>query len=333
MSLGSVHAVNNANDIQNDLLAGIHKELRGHDSDVSTRNSPKTVKYHLAGIHRHLTKLSILNDREAGREQSSMRMALGIVAFLGLVLLTNSIEPNPDFTFINPYLLVLSVCGVVLALVFICGVLERSPFWKSIWSLTSARWIVYIIFTAMVLVASGKAASQVNAVFGVDAASFPRTYAFTTALVLFKLAKPWLIGIAIVALIVSFCAVRRGLKAVVEKYEIWALFMPVMTIILGAFVIFRVGGWDNNELSNERLDQKIFLMAQVLDLNTKHNCKGIPSTHSVIFLGPTQERVLVAPPPVPDLDFTTFFHADIEVPDRFVQVDCRTGDVPSNWSY
>lgn len=262
-----------------------------------------------------------------------MRMALGIVAFLGLVLFTNSIEPNPDFTFINPYLLVLNVCGVVLALVFICGVLERSSFWKSIWSLTSARWIVYIIFTAMVLVASGKAASQVNAVFGVDATSFPHTYAFTTALILFKLAKPWLIGVAIVALIVSIFAIRQGIKEVVNNYKIWALFMPAMTIILGAFVIFRLGGWDNNELSKERLDQKIYLMAQALDLNAEHNCNGIPDTHPVIFLGPTQERVLVAPPPVGDLDFTTFFHTYIEVPDRFVQTDCRTEDVPSNWSY
>lgn len=325
--------MNNTNDSQSDLLVGIHAELRGQDSDISTRNAPKTVKYHLEGIHRHLAKLSILSDREENREQSSMRMALGIIAFLGLVLLTNSIEPNPDFTFINPYLLVLNVCGVVLALVFISGVLERSPFWKSIWSLTSARWIVYIIFTAMVLVASGKAASQVNAVFGVDATSFPHTYAFTTALVLFKLAKPWLIGVAIIAFIVSLFAARHGIKEVVKTYKIWALFMPAMVIILGAFVIVRVGGWDNNELSNERLDQKIYLMALALDLNAKHNCNGIPDTHPVIFLGPTQERVLVAPPPVEDLNFTTFFHTYIEVPDRFVQTDCRTGDVPSNWNY
>lgn len=325
--------MNNANTSKNDVLAGIHKELRGHESDTSTSNSPKTVKYHLAGIHRHLARLSILNDREANREQSSMRMALGVVAFLGLVLLTNSIEPNPDFTFINPYLLVLKVCGVVLALIFIGGVLEHSPFWTSIWSLTSARWIVYIIFTAMVLVASGKAASQVNAVFGVDATSLPHTYAFTTALILFKLVKPWFIGAAIVALIVSLFAVRRGIKTVVKDYKIWALFMPTMNIILGAFVIFSVGGWDNNELSDERLDQKIYLMAQALDLNAKHNCNGIPDTYPVIFLGPTQERVLVAPPPVPELDFNTFFHTYIEVPERFVQADCRTGDVPSNWNY
>lgn len=52
---------------------------------------------------------------------------------------------------------------------------------------------------------------------------------------MFKPAKPWLIGIAIAAHIASLFAVHRGIKAVVEGYEIWALFMPAMIIILAGW--------------------------------------------------------------------------------------------------
>jgi hypothetical protein len=132
--------------------------------------------------------------------------------------------------------------------------------------------------------------------------------------------------------VASLFAIHRGVQALAEKYEISAVLMPVAVIVLGGIVIFRIGGWDNNELSDERLSQKIYLMAQILDFNSKHNCDGIPS-NPVIFIGPTQERVLVAPALGANLDFTSFFSAHIEVPERFVQADCRPMAVPSTWRH
>lgn len=314
----------NSNESGDALLEDIRNELQGGFSDLSNDRA-KTIKYYICDMHSHVKKLCQLTESQVEQEISSMRWSLGVTGFLALVLLLNSLRPSQDFTFINPYLLVLNIFGVVLSIIYLSGSLEHSTLWRSLWSLTSARWIVYIIFTAMVLVASGRAASQVNGVFGIDATLFPHAYALTTALVLFKLTQPWLLGVALFVIFVNVIAAYRGIRAVAEDYNLWALLSPGLAAVLGLIVIYVVGGWANNELSNDRLYEKIYLMAQALDFNGRHNCTNIPGTSPVIFLGPTQERVLVAPSALPPFGFTTFFTTTVTVPEHFEQIGCVTG--------
>ncbi len=304
-------------------LKSIHRELRGSETDLS-RNHDKSVKYYLREIHaqmRRILRNSYIREKEA---QNKMQWALALVGFFALVLMANGSQTDPDISFIQKNWLALKAWGALLAVLFLSATLERSKLWSALWTLTSTRWICYVTFTAMLLVASGKAAALVNSVFAIDATLIPITYAFTTALTLFKLMLPWLFGLALCAVAMNIWDSVRGLCRFIRS-DLASDFpwQSILFTLVGVIFGFQIYNWTNNELSDKQLTQKIYLIAQALDFNSRHDCINIPGESPVIFLGPTQQRVLVAPEAFEPFDFTTFFTAHVKVPDHFERAHCE----------
>ncbi|WP_339450216.1 hypothetical protein [Pseudomonas sp. EA_5y_Pfl2_R50] len=304
-------------------LEKIHHELKGNETDLS-RNSTKSMKFHVREIHTLLRRLLRQTDQRADEQQSQVRWALAIIGLIALMLMANGNQSNPDISWIQSNLLALKIWGALLAMLFLSASLEQSTLWSALWTFTSIRWITYVSFTAMLLVASGKAAALVNSVFAVDATLLPITYAFTTAMTLFKFALPWLIGLSGFALIINIIVCTQMLWGFIkEGYVKNFSWQPLLFAVIICIFGFQVYGWRNNELSDERLTQKVYLIAQALDFNSRHDCVNIDKGNPVIFLGPTQQRVLVAPEAFTPFDFTTFFTAHVEVPAHFARVECE----------
>ncbi len=64
-------------------------------------------------------------------------------------------------------------------------------------------------------------------------------------------------------------------------------------------------------------------MAHALDFNYSHECANVKASKPVVFLGNTQESVLVAPFALEDFDFGTFFEASVVVPTDFSRQKCE----------
>ncbi len=70
-------------------------------------------------------------------------------------------------------------------------------------------------------------------------------------------------------------------------------------------------------------------MAHALDFNDSHECNNVAFNTPVVFLGPTQEAVLVALYKLRAFDFADFFEKTAEVPTDFIRVRCEYKPVPA----
>ena len=84
--------------------------------------------------------------------------------------------------------------------------------------------------------------------------------------------------------------------------------------VLSAFVfgviLYFGWNWSGNQIADSRILEKVYLMAHALDFNYSHEYANVAVTRLVLFLGPAQESVLVAPEKLADFSFTDFFKGE-----------------------
>ncbi|MNO06387.1 hypothetical protein D3C81_2281440 [compost metagenome] len=66
-----------------------------------------------------------------------------------------------------------------------------------------------------------------------------------------------------------------------------------------------------------------------MDFNYSHECANVAANQPVVFLGNSQESVLVAPHRLADFDFEEFFEAFVTVPTDFVRQRCEYKPSPA----
>ncbi|MNV71948.1 hypothetical protein D3C71_1649970 [compost metagenome] len=88
-------------------------------------------------------------------------------------------------------------------------------------------------------------------------------------------------------------------------------------------------GWSSDQIADSRVPEKVYLMAHALDFNYSHECANVAANQPVVFLGNSQESVLVAPHRLADFDFEEFFEAFVTVPTDFVRQRCEYKPSPA----
>ncbi len=167
-------------------------------------------------------------------------------------------------------------------------------------------------------------AIYVNDVFHVDASALPITLLFTTGLMVFKLILPFIIVVAAAMFIINILFLLAWLKNKFDGGDSeLPVLRPVLCVLVSSVLLFHGWLWSNEQLSDARVPEKIYLLAHALDFNNSHQCANVPAGRPVVFLGNAQDVVLVAPYQLEGFDFTTFFEASVNVPQQFIRMRCE----------
>lgn len=308
-----------------DLLNKIHRQLSGTELDLSSKGR-KSINYHLANIAADLRRWSRdrMDDRDSRSETT--KWALGILAIIAFALIQLGSQENFDLAWVQHNKIAIKIWGVVLAAVYIGVSVERSELVKSIWSFSFTKLVASVAASGLIVYSTGKAASAINGVFGVDASAFPVTLVFTTAIILFHLIAPFLLGISMAALVHLFNFIGWIKAQINSRNHELPPFHSFMFLMVAVVIMFQGWMWSKNELSMERLPEKIYLMAYKLDFNERHQCGNLNKDVSVVYLGANQQSVLATPTNLRDFDFSDFFSATVSVPSQFFKVKCEYPD-------
>lgn len=310
-------------------LDKIHQQLSGGESDLYS-SKDKSIKYYLAHINTSLSRWIYSQERDSDQSTYNTNFALGFLAMASLLLIRIGTQDNPDIEWVERNSLSIQIWGIIMASIYVGASIERSELFKSIWKFSFTKLIASIAASGLIAYSTGKAASSINSIFGVDASSLPITLIFTTAIILFHLITPFLLGISLAILLIHIVIVAGWIKAKIKnETHDFPPFHSFMFSIIAALIMYFGWEWSNNELSKSRLPEKIYLMAHALDFNGKHLCANIPNNSPVIFLGANQNSVLVAPYGLEDFDFSTFFTASVEIPTHFGRSKCMYSDLPN----
>lgn len=322
-------SANTTSEALKETLDKIHGQLSGGESDLYS-SKDKSIKYYIAHISTSLSRWIYKKERDTEQNIYNTNFALGFLAIASITLIRLGSQENPDFEWVEKNSLSIQIWGIIMAAVYIGASIERSELFKSVWKFSFTKLIASIAVSGLIAYSTGKAASAINSIFGVDASALPITLIFTTAIILFHLIAPFLLGISL-AILIHIMIVVGWIKAKIkDETHDFPPFHSIMFSIVAAIIMYFGWEWSNNELSKSRLPEKIYLMAHSLDFNGKHLCANIPDSTPVIFLGADQNSVLVTPHGLEDFDFSTFFTASVEIPTHFDRSKCMYSKYQTN---
>lgn len=251
-----------------------------------------------------------------------------VIGIIG-VMLAITRSAASDIEWVREHTLAFRLWGVSLCLIFVGVLVERSSVVRSLWSFAITKFLLSLILSGVVFYAHGRAAGYINGVFHVDASALPITLVLTTGLVLFKLLVPFVLTIATLILaqhallIISWAKDNNPWKTIGD----FPFFSLLCSAVAGVILFFG-WSWPSDQLSDTRIPEKVYLIADTLDFNQRHECANVDPKRPVVFLGTDQESVLVAPYRLEDFDFATFFEARVRVPTQFIRQKCEYKPLP-----
>ncbi|ACT05313.1 hypothetical protein Dd1591_0426 [Dickeya chrysanthemi Ech1591] len=300
----------------------IRQELTGSELDQS-RQETRSLKYYVRDIHNDLVTLMYTRKDEREESHRNLEVALCVIGFIGVLLAITRSAEN-DFDWIREHTLSFRLWGVALCAIFVGVSLERLSLVISLWSFTVTKVLLSIVLSGLVIYARGQAGIYVNHVFHVDASALPITLLFTTGLMVFKLILPFIIVVAAAMFIINILFLLAWLKNKFDGGDSeLPLLYPVLCVLVSSVLLYHGRLWSNEQLSDARVPEKIYLLAHALDFNNSHQCANVPAGRPVVFLGNAQDVVLVAPYQSEGFDFTTFFEASVNVPQQFMRMRCE----------
>lgn len=299
-------------------LERIHHELSGSERDLSS-NSPRSLKYYVRDIQRRLSEWLIEHRHQQEKQRQDLLRAMVVIGVIG-VLLAIVRSAASDMEWVREHTLAFRLWGVSLCLIFVGVLVERSSVVKSLWSFAITKLLLSLILSGALFYARGRAAGHINGVFHVDASALPITLVLTTGLVLFKLLVPFVLSIAALILALHILFISNWVKGKATGDVPW---FSVLCSAVAGVILFFGWSWPSDQLSDTRIPEKVYLIAQALDFNQRHECANVDPERPVVFLGAGQESVLVAPYRLEDFDFATFFESRVIVPTAFVREKCE----------
>ncbi|MCW2478059.1 hypothetical protein [Candidatus Symbiopectobacterium sp. NZEC135] len=302
-------------------ISSIRQELTGSELDLS-RQANRSLKYYVRGIYNDLVKWRFTCQYEQEESQRNLEVALCVIGFIG-VLLAITRSAGSDIDWLREHTLSFRLWGVALCAIFVGVSLERSSLVSSLWRFTVTKVLLSIVLSGLVIYARGQAGIYVNAVFYVDASALPITLLFTTGLMVFKLLLPFIIVVVVIMFLVNIFFLGVWLKNKVDRRDSeLSFFYPTLCVFVSSVLLYHGWLWPSDQLNDTRVSEKVYLLAHALDFNKSHQCANIPMDRPVVFLGNAQDAVLVAPYPLEDFDFATFFEASVNVPKEFMRMRC-----------
>lgn len=314
-------------------IEAIYEALSDSPQKESAGIYRPTLKDSIAELLERARKWEIERAVAAKRITNEQNWALGGLAFLALVFLTNGWGSSRDFEWLNENRFAIRLWGSAFAAVYIGVSIERTSFFRSLWSFGFTKLAASIAFSALLVFSTGKASSLINNVYGVDAAALPFTRAFMAGFVAFNYLSVVLIVVAILALLQAVNVIGAVQSWWNKEVYVKAPWGPIIFILIAIFFLFASFKWLNTDFTDDALPAKAYRLAHVLDFNAKHHCINLPQGAAVVFIGPEQDRVLVDANPITTRNIESFVNRQLsdDVPlslsKQFYLLPCEAASV------
>ncbi|HAS1199988.1 TPA: hypothetical protein I3816_004753, partial [Enterobacter cloacae] len=163
-----------------------------------------------------------------------------------------------------------------------------------LWRFKTAKIILSLSFTGLVVYCTAEASSIINDVFNIDPSFFPFTRSFLVAYLFFKKIS---ILVYLLAIAGFFCIINI-ISYIKSKWDgtgnIEFSFGALTYILFICIFSYFALGWVGSNFNDDVLNRKVYSLAHQLDFNKKNPCSNLKDLEvSVIFLGPNQDKVLV----------------------------------------
>ncbi|MDU4128752.1 hypothetical protein [Pantoea sp.] len=233
-------------------------------------------------------------ENEKYSEQWGCSVALNILAVVAILVFIFSTSNGSDSEFIESLKLPAYIISIMLSTVWIGINIERTLLFKELWRFKTAKIILSLSFTGLILYCTAEASAIINDIFNIDPSFFPFTRSFLVAYLFFKKISILVYLLAIAGMI---CIINIA-SYVKSKWDgdsdidfpVGASIYIFFTCTFSYFAL----GWVDNNFNGEVLNQKVYSLAHQLDFNKKNPCSNLKDLEvSVIFLGQNQDRVLV----------------------------------------
>ncbi|ENU7737152.1 hypothetical protein ACE3YX_003780 [Salmonella enterica] len=240
--------------------------------------------------------LFIRNESENKKynEQLNSSIVLNTLAIVAILIFIFSTSNSSDSEFIETLKLPAYIISVMLSTIWIGINIERTLIFKELWRFKTAKIILSLSFTGLIVYCTAEASAIINDVFNIDSSFFPFTRSFLVAYLFFKKISILVYLLAIVGVfciinIISYFKSKLGGNRDI-KFPIGALIYIFFTCIFSYFAL----GWVYSNFNDDVLNKKVYSLAHKLDFNKKNPCSNLQGIEvSVIFLGPNQDKVLV----------------------------------------
>lgn len=266
-------------------------------------------------------ELSLHYDRKT---RESRGWALTVVSFLSFFAFLTAAkfldgdEPKPNASLI---FLALSVCMGFYVL--LCLIESNIGKYLATFKTTLVAWAVLVgVFTYIGRIG---AVSDINRIFHIDASAFPLTLFASTAIhVAVLLFWPIVVMLSFVLLLLIVMWKGDYFGNYEEAEEKFSQVIPTVVIActLGFSAFFIYGRLCDDENRSEI----IYRIAHASDFSSSFRCLGLSEEEDrVLFIGPDQRRVLVAPKivePILSMSKKAEILKDVYIPKEFRTVDC-----------
>lgn len=292
---------------QDQHLEALYEELSLSPRENDRHRPTETLKDLVVALLDHAKRTEWQRNNEKEAQSYTVTWALWALFILTVIFLSNGFAGSGDWAWLDRHRFAIRLWGIAFAAVFVGVSIERSSFFRGLWSFGFTKLTASVAVSALFVFCTGKASSLINAVFPVDASAMPFTRAIVTGLLALQYAYPLLTIVAIFAVLHALTAASwiklkwTGKSDYVSPPLESLAFLALSLVILVFFI-----RWVNKDFSDEVWAGKVYTLAHVLDFNAQYECANLRKGMSVVFLGADQSRVLVDPNSIEIGDMESF---------------------------
>ncbi|MDI7416094.1 hypothetical protein [Cronobacter turicensis] len=279
--------------INSEFLSKIVAEFDLSDNGNYRYSNEKSTKQIIKDIRDAVLFIKREGEDKKHIEQWNSSVALNILAIVAILIFIFSTSNSSDSEFIETLKLPAYIISIMLSTIWIGINIERTLIFKEIWRFKTAKIILSLSFTGLVVYCTAEASAIINDVFNIDPSFFPFTRSFLVAYLFFKKISILVYLLAIVGVfciinIISYFKSKWDGNSDIE-FPFGALIYIFFTCIFSYFAL----GWVNSNFNDNVLNKKVYSLAHKLDFNKRNPCSNLQDVEvRVIFLGQNQDKVL-----------------------------------------
>ncbi len=245
-------------------------------------------------------------------EKSLWITATGVLGFVLVFLVGGSLADSA-----NEYAPTVIWFGLFLFIYYIFLFVGNTGFVKTMAGEWGSKIAFSVLIAVLIFESNRQASVEINAVFGLSAAAFSGAEYIMTLLKTFILSKALLGFFAIWGFVAFVYYLITGGSGSHKSFQ--TFIFAISGCLIGGI------GWllIDTKLSEEVLHKKVYLVAQAFDFNSNVKCPGQDIKGPAVFLGPSQNRVLVDESEPPKMDWIKAVYAN---PKELGSVDLPTSE-------
>ena len=314
-------------------MEAVYEELSSSPIENGHSRPTETLKDHVVALLSELRAARFQRKNDKDDRSDEIDWAQGALAVLAMGLLGVDLFGTPrNDDWLSQHLFAIRLWGVGFATIFLGVSIERTSFFRVLWSFGLTKLVASIALSGLVIFSTGKASGLVNSVFPVDASALPFTRAMVAGILAIKYAYPLMMVVGLFSLLhlVSTAVwVKKKLDGDYSEPPLMSMAFLVLSLTVFAYLF----QWKRQDFSEEAMPAKVYRLAHLLDFNAKHECSNLADGQRVVFLGPEHSRVLVDEGYAQTDEIESFVNVEksgeVIVPTRFAVMACDLSSTAS----